>query len=126
MSLRKQTARRLRRKAAEKEEEAAQIALRAGLRQGTIVAVDRTKVISRSALPQIPDYYRDTPFTCQDCGTQEVWTAKQQQWWYEVQGGEIESKAVRCRACRQQEKQRRNEARRVHQEGLQKKVREKG
>ena len=29
-------------------------------------------------------YYVDEPFTCKDCGSSEVWTAKQQQWWFEV------------------------------------------
>ena len=46
-------------------------------------------------------YYVDEPFTCKDCGSSEVWTAKQQQWWFEVAKGEINSGAVRCRACRQ-------------------------
>ena len=45
-------------------------------------------------------YYVDEPFTCRDCGKEEVWTAKQQQWWFEVAKGNINSKAVRCRACR--------------------------
>ncbi len=41
-----------------------------------------------------PLYYEDLEFTCTDCGRQETWTARQQQWWYEV------ATAVRCRACR--------------------------
>jgi len=48
-----------------------------------------------------PRYYEDLPFKCQECGADEVWTAEQQQWWYEVAKGPIYSRAVRCRACRE-------------------------
>ena len=48
----------------------------------------------------VKPYYVDEPFTCQDCGKQEVWTAKQQQWWFEVAKGNINSQAVLCRSCR--------------------------
>jgi hypothetical protein len=47
-----------------------------------------------------PLFYEDRPFVCVDCGKEEVWTAKQQQWWYEVARGSIYSGAIRCRACR--------------------------
>ena len=99
------------------EDEAAKN-LRAGLKDGTIIRVDKSKVFSHSVLPTIPDHYRDTWFTCRDCGEEDLWTAKQQQRWYEEQGGEIESIAIRCRACRKKEKARKEEARRVHFEGL--------
>lgn len=94
------------------------VELLAGLKKGTIIAVDRSKVFSRSVLPKIPDYYRDTLFTCRDCGEQELWTAKQQQRWYEEQGGEIEAIAICCRACRRKETLRRDAARKIHLEGL--------
>src|SRR4051812_35983077 len=48
-----------------------------------------------------PEFYEDRPFICVDCGKEEVWTAAQQKWWYEVAKGPIYSRAVRCRACRQ-------------------------
>ena len=48
----------------------------------------------------LPAFYVDLAFTCRDCGIEEVWTAKQQKWWYEVVHGSIDSTAVRCRACR--------------------------
>lgn len=48
----------------------------------------------------LPTYYLDRPFICRDCGAEEIWTAKQQKWWYEVVHGSIESNAVRCLACR--------------------------
>jgi hypothetical protein len=37
----------------------------------------------------VPLYYEDTPFICIDCGKEEIWTAEQQQWWYEVAKGSI-------------------------------------
>ena len=63
-------------------------------------------------------YYQDRPFRCKDCGVAEIWTAAQQRWWYEVAQGEVWTTAVRCRACRQRERARRTEARRVHWAGL--------
>lgn len=54
-----------------------------------------------------PLYYEDRPFTCIDCGKEEVWTAEQQKWWYEVAQGPIYSQANRCRECRRQRRARR-------------------
>ena len=57
-------------------------------------------------------HYADKEFICVDCGKREVWTAKQQQWWYEVAKGPIQSTAVRCHVCRRrrrEEKQRQRE-----------------
>lgn len=67
--------------------------------------------------------YVDRPFRCVDCGKQEVWTGTQQKWWYEVAKGFAYSTAIRCRLCRRKERQRRDEARRVHLEGLARKKR---
>ena len=71
----------------------------------------------------IPDfvqrgYYQDRPFRCKDCGVEEIWTAAQQQWWHEEAQGDVWTVAVRCRACRQSERARKAEARRIHREGL--------
>ncbi len=66
-------------------------------------------------------YYLDQPFTCAGCNSQEVWTALQQKWWYEVAKGSIYSTAKFCRTCRRQEQARRTEARRIHLEGIAKK-----
>jgi len=63
-------------------------------------------------------YYVDMPFRCKQCGKEEVWTATQQKWWYEVAKGYAWSTAVLCRACRPKEGARRAEARRVHLEGV--------
>jgi hypothetical protein len=63
-------------------------------------------------------YYVDIPFRCVDCGKEEIWTGTQQKWWYEVAKGFVYSTAIRCRACRRKERDRRAEARRVHLEGM--------
>ena len=72
-------------------------------------------------------YYVDIPFRCVDCGKDEVWTGAQQKWWYEVAKGFVYSSAIRCRACRRKERDRREEARRIHLQGLlEKKLRKRG
>ena len=48
----------------------------------------------------IRGFYIDVPFRCVDCGKDEVWTATQQKWWYEVAKGYPYSIANRCRPCR--------------------------
>ena len=63
-------------------------------------------------------YYTDEPFKCSGCGTNQVWTAWQQKWWYEVAKGYVYSNAKLCRPCRRREQARRAEARRVHLEGV--------
>lgn len=63
-------------------------------------------------------YYLDQPFTCAGCNSQEVWTAMQQKWWYEVAKGGLFTTAKFCRTCRRQERSRRAEARRIHLEGI--------
>lgn len=54
----------------------------------------------------LPASYLARPFTCRDCGAEEVWTAKQQKWWYETVHGAIDSRAVRCLACRRARRER--------------------
>ena len=63
-------------------------------------------------------YYEDLPFRCAGCGMDEVWTAAQQKWWYEVAKGNVESTAKLCRPCRRREQARRADVRRVHLEGV--------
>lgn len=48
----------------------------------------------------LPLFYVDRPFICRDCGSHEIWTAKQQKWWHETALGDINAFAVRCRSCR--------------------------
>ena len=45
-------------------------------------------------------YYYDHHFICRDCGVVQVWTAAQQQWWYETAKGGVFTRAVRCLNCR--------------------------
>jgi hypothetical protein len=70
-------------------------------------------------------YYFDTPFRCVDCGKEEVWTGTQQKWWYEVAKGFAYSMAIRCRACRRKDRERKTEARRIHLEGIARKNQER-
>lgn len=63
-------------------------------------------------------YYRDEAFTCRDCGKKEIWTATQQKWWYEIAKGDVWTTAIRCRPCRRRERERREEARRIHLAGV--------
>ncbi|MGJ8672831.1 zinc-ribbon domain containing protein [Rubritalea sp.] len=91
-----------------------------------LLPVDRSKIVSASLLFNLPAYYEDYPFVCRDCGSHQLWTARQQKWWYEEVGGEWESIAVRCRPCRAKERLRREKARKIHLEGLaQKELRNK-
>lgn len=72
---------------------------------------------------EVPDFvtsgfYTDIPFRCCDCHQEQIWTASQQKWWYEVAKGSRWTVAKRCRNCRRRERQRVAESRRVHLEGL--------
>lgn len=60
---------------------------------------DKVRSSSLGPAPR-PLWYADLLFVCKDCRKIERWTARQQQWWYEIAGGDIEQTAVRCRACR--------------------------
>ena len=82
------------------------------------VAADPKALSHNNTYGPLPAYYVDKPFICVSCGKEEVWTARRQKWWYEIAKGNINTIAVRCHACRQQEKQRRTEARRIHFAGL--------
>ena len=48
----------------------------------------------------LPLFYMDKSYSCRNCGSNEIWTAKQQKWWYETIKGHIDSTAVHCRRCR--------------------------
>ena len=96
-----------------------------------LVPINRAKLHSRSVMGCLGvrtlggRFYLDHEFECKDCGKTEVWTGRQQKWWYEVARGEMEQVAVRCRSCRQKENRRKEEARRVHLEGLERRSRTK-
>lgn len=69
------------------------------LPEGAIPA-DLSQQVPWNSYSAAPLYYVDRPFTCRDCGREEIWTAAQQKWWYEVAKGSLYSTAVRCRDCR--------------------------
>ncbi|MCA9110925.1 MAG: zinc-ribbon domain containing protein [Planctomycetaceae bacterium] len=64
------------------------------------VAADCSKQAQNNSALLPPTYYVDKPFQCIDCGNEEVWTAEQQKWFYEVAKGDFRATAVRCRKCR--------------------------
>ncbi len=84
---------------------------------GAILA-DQSKLLHDNTYGSRPRYYIDRAFTCIECGTHEVWTALQQQWWYETAKGKIDSTANRCSACRRKRRLRRSQELRIHIEGL--------
>jgi len=73
--------------------------LEIALLKGAIAADPDQQVTTRSHTAK-PLYYVDQPFACRDCGKEEVWTAAQLKWYYEVAKGPVEARAIRCRACR--------------------------
>ena len=93
----------------------------AGNRPGGSVLADPGQLTHNNPFDPLPAYYMDRPFRCRDCGSEELWTAKQQKWWYEIAKGNIYSTAIRCRRCRKKESERKAVARQVHLEGLAKK-----
>ena len=64
------------------------------------VKAEPTQLAHNNSWSPAPLFYVDKEFTCVDCGSHEIWTAKQQKWWYEIIKGQIYSIAVRCRRCR--------------------------
>lgn len=87
---------------------------------GSVLA-DHAQLAHNTTYGLLPLFYVDRAFTCKDCGVEQLWTAKQQKWWYEVAKGNIDATAVRCRPCRKIERERKALARRVHLQGLAKK-----
>jgi hypothetical protein len=86
------------------------------------VAADHTRLGPHNSYDALPEFYMDCAFVCKDCGSHELWTAKQQKWWYEIAKGPFGSRAVRCKPCRAIERARADEARRVSLEGMQRKL----
>ncbi len=87
----------------------------AKLPDGAIEA-NHAELAHNNTYGQLPEFYVDTPFICVDCGSREVWTAKQQKWWYEIAKGNINSKAIRCRPCRKKLREVKNEQRKHMEE----------
>ena len=68
------------------------------------VLADINKLAHINTYGDLPTYYVDYPFKCEDCGSKEIWTAEQQKWFYEEAKGHIWAVAVRCRPCRKKRK----------------------
>ena len=79
---------------------------------------------NQATIPQVayPLFYADRPFKCRDCGSDELWMATQQKWWYETAKGPIDSIAIRCRSCRRKERDRVAAARETQLAGLARKA----
>lgn len=67
---------------------------------GNYVLADHAELSHNLAPSLLPNFYMDMPYRCRDCDKDEIWTAKQQKWWYEIAKGRLEATAVRCSACR--------------------------
>jgi hypothetical protein len=50
-------------------------------------------------------FYRDIEFICSDCGAEEVWTAKDQKWYFEVVRAPVYCVPKRCSACRKKHRE---------------------
>jgi hypothetical protein len=84
---------------------------------GAIPAEQANLLHDRTYGPR-PRFYVDEPFTCIECGTQEVWRAADQKWWYEQAKAKIATRANRCSTCRRKRRMRRSQERRIHIEGM--------
>ena len=84
----------------EKEERAAAEAARDSQSTAKRIPADLTQQAPNNSYISSRLYYEDREFTCIDCGQVEVWTAKDQQWWYETAKGSIFTSARRCLTCR--------------------------
>ena len=78
------------------------------IRMGKRIKADLSKQTPNNSYSP-PLYYEEVSFKCRDCGAECVWTAEQQRLWYEEWGGSVQSTAIRCRTCRQQERRKKIE-----------------
>lgn len=90
------------------------------LKDSVDVSVDRLRSTKSYGTPHFVErgYYLDQDFVCKDCGAEQVWTATQQKWWYEIAQGDVWTTATRCRPCRRREQKRIAVARETHLTGL--------
>ncbi|MGI9240175.1 MAG: zinc-ribbon domain containing protein [Verrucomicrobiales bacterium] len=71
--------------------------------EGAVLA-EADKLSHLNTYGDLPKYYTDYEFCCADCGSDEIWTAERQKWYYEVAKGHIWEIALRCRECRRKPK----------------------
>lgn len=84
---------------------------------GQLVLADPSEQVPNNSESAAPTYYVDTPFTCVDCGDDDVWTAGEQKWYYEVVKGSLYAGASRCLTCRRQRRSAKQRQRRRMQAG---------
>jgi predicted RNA-binding Zn-ribbon protein involved in translation (DUF1610 family) len=68
------------------------------------VTADPAKLRHINTYGKLPEFYLDKPFTCRDCGKEEIWRAADQKWYYEEANGHVDATAVRCHDCRKARK----------------------
>lgn len=98
-------AKRVAKKAAEAKAVRAELRQQGRLVNGAVlpvgaIAADLSQQVPNNSYGGRPLYYQDQPFRCVDCGVEQVWTAADQKWYYEVVKGSLYGQAVRCRGCR--------------------------
>ncbi|MCU0714476.1 MAG: zinc-ribbon domain-containing protein [Pirellula sp.] len=81
------------------------------------VAADTSKQVPNNSYDPPPNWYIDKPFTCCECGREDVWTAQQQKWYYEVAKGSLFATATHCRECRNRIRDARDEQRKKSEAG---------
>lgn len=91
------------------------------LRPKYSIEADHSELMHNNTYGPLPNFYIDIAFVCQDCGSEEIWTAKQQKWWYEIAKGHIDSTAIRCRTCRNIIKAKKDQQKKHMEEMAQKK-----
>ena len=84
---------------------------------GSVLA-DPAQLSHNNTYGRLPRFYVDRLVVCRSCGTEEVWPAERQKWWYEEAKGNINTQAVLCRSCRSAERQRKEAARLVSESGM--------
>jgi hypothetical protein len=82
------------------------------------IPAEQAKLLHDRTLGPRPRFYADQRFTCVECGSEEVWNAADQKWWYEEAKGKIATRANRCSTCRRNGRLRRSQERRIHIEGM--------
>ena len=75
------------------------------------VMANTTELSHNNTHGPLPRFYVDLVVVCRNCGTEEVWPAERQKWWYEEAKGNINTQAVLCRSCRAAERQRKEAGR---------------
>jgi hypothetical protein len=68
------------------------------LPQGAVAADLSQQAPNNSYSP--PLFYQAIEFVCVECGVREVWSAKNQKWYFEVIKAPIYGLPKRCRECR--------------------------